>query len=179
MPINFKKQKEMQLEVIEKYSSLVPIEVVEIWKQDGIGSFLNGYLRVINPDDYCSLIKDTYFRGEDAIPLFVTAFGDVVTWERGEYVGIVKYKNGTFDIMIKNMKKFFRCLEDKYFINKFFSIHLYEEAVNLMGELSFDECYGYVTLLGLGGNEKVSNLKKVRTREHIEIITQLVGKIGM
>ena len=31
----------------------------------------------------------------------------------------------------------------------------------------------------LGGSEKVQNLKKVKIREHIELISQLVGKIGM
>ena len=34
-------------------------------------------------------------------------------------------------------------------------------------------------LLGLGGSEKVQNLKKVKIIEHIELISQLVGKIGM
>ena len=33
-------------------------------------------------------------------------------------------------------------------------------------------------LLGLGGSEMVDNLNKVKNREHIELITQLVGKIG-
>ena len=41
------------------------------------------------------------------------------------------------------------------------------------GSLSFDECFGYVPLLGLGGAKKVENLKKVKIREHIELITQL------
>ena len=35
----------------------------------------------------------------------------------------------------------------------------------------FDECYGYVPLLGLGGSEKVDNLQKVKIKEHI--ITRL------
>ena len=48
-----------------------------------------------------------------------------------------------------------------------------------LGKLEYDECFGYVPLLGLGGSEKVDNLDKVKIREHIEIITQLVGKIGM
>ena len=36
--------------------------------------FLNGYLRVINPDDYKELVEETYFRGKESIPLFTTAF---------------------------------------------------------------------------------------------------------
>ena len=49
---DFKKEKEMPKEIIEKYKGQVPDEVIEIWKNYGLGSFLNGYLRVINPDDY-------------------------------------------------------------------------------------------------------------------------------
>ena len=54
--------------------------------------------------------------------------------------------------------------------------------------LSLEQCaqrggqpagHGDVPLLGLGGSEKIQNLKKVKIREYIELISQLVGKIGM
>ena len=54
---DFKKEKEMPKEIIEKYKEQVPDEVIEIWKNYGLGSFLNGYLRVINPDDYKELVE--------------------------------------------------------------------------------------------------------------------------
>ena len=79
---DFKKEKEMPKEIIEKYKGQVPDEVIEIWKNYGLGSFLNGYLRVINPDDYKELIEDTYFSGKESIPLFTTAFADVITWQK-------------------------------------------------------------------------------------------------
>ena len=78
---DFKKEKEMPKEVIEKYRNLVPKEMIEIWEKYGLGSFLNGYLRVINPDDYKELVEETYFSGKELIPLFTTAFADVITWE--------------------------------------------------------------------------------------------------
>ena len=58
---DFKKEKEMPKEVIEKYKGQVPDEIIEIWENYGLGSFLNGYLRVINPDDYKELVEETYF----------------------------------------------------------------------------------------------------------------------
>ena len=69
---DFKKEKDMPKEVIEKYRNLVPKEMIEIWKNYGLGSFLNGYLRVINPDDYKELVEETYFSGKESIPLFTT-----------------------------------------------------------------------------------------------------------
>lgn len=53
----------------------------------------------------------------------------------------------------------------------------YKDAVAKLGELEFDECFGYTPLLGLGGSEKTENLEKVNTKVHIELITQLVGRI--
>lgn len=49
--------------------------------------------------------------------------------------------------------------------------------ISIYGKLNYDECFGYVPLLGLGGPEKVENLQKVKIREHIELISQLVGRI--
>lgn len=78
-----------------------------------------------------------------------------------------------------NFKRFIQNLGDDYFLEKYFQIPQYIEAVNKLGKLEQDEFFGYVPLLGLGGSEKVQNLKKVKIREHIELISQLVGKIGM
>lgn len=37
----------------------------------------------------------------------------------------------------------------------------YPEALKTYGELDYDECFGYAPRLGLGGGEKVENLKKL------------------
>ena len=83
---DFKKEKEIPTEIIEKYKGQVPDEIIEIWKNYGLGSFLNGYLRVINPDDYKELVEETYFRGKESIPLFTTAFADVITWQENGFI---------------------------------------------------------------------------------------------
>lgn len=103
---NFIKVADMPQEVIEKYKDQVPGELIQIWQEDGLGTFLDGYLKVINPDDYLELLQDSYFRGDVAFPMFVTAFGDIVTWEKNEFVGIVKYNLQDCDIIIKSLKYF-------------------------------------------------------------------------
>ena len=37
-------------------------------------------------------------------PLLVTAFGDIITWEKNEFVGIVKYNLQDCDIILKKFK---------------------------------------------------------------------------
>ena len=101
---DFKKEKEMPKGIIEKYKGQVPDKVIEIWKNYGLGSFLNGYLRVINPDDYKELVEETYFRGKESIPLFTTAFADVITWQENGFIDIVQYRYEDFEIMLKNME---------------------------------------------------------------------------
>jgi len=101
---DFKKKKDMPKEIIKKYKGQVPDKVIEIWKNYGLGSFLNGYLRVINPDDYKELVEETYFRGKESIPLFTTAFADVITWQENGFIDIVQYRYEDFEIMLKNME---------------------------------------------------------------------------
>ena len=177
---DFKKEKEMPKEIIEKYKGQVPDEVIEIWKNYGLGSFLNGYLRVINPDDYKELVEETYFRGKESIPLFKTAFADVITWQENEYIGIVLYRLEDFEIMASGMDFFFSDIyTEKNFTDKYFDLKLYKKAVKKYGELEYNQSFCFVPLLGLGGKKSVDNLDKGDTLTHIYLITELVGKVGI
>ena len=179
LQVKIEKGNEMEKDLIKEYESILPDELLEIWENYGLANLLDGYLRVINPEDYKVLLDETYFRSKVSVPIMTTAFGDIITLEKGEYIGIVKYKNGNFVIAVDGFDLFIQNLTDDYFIKKYLQIPQYEEAVKRLGKLKQDECFGYVPLLGLGGSEKVENLSKVNTRVHIEIITQLVGRIGM
>ena len=170
---------EIEQELIKKYEAILPNELMEIWRNYGFANLFDGYLRVINPDEYQDLLAETFFWRKTSIPILTTAFGDIIVVEEDQYIAIVRYKNGIFNILAKNFRRFALNLEEDYFLNKYFQIPQYIEAVKKLGKLENDECFGYVPLLGLGGSEKVDNLDKVKIREHIEIITQLVGKIGM
>lgn len=173
----YKIDSKVESNLIDKYKEVISEELISVWKIYGFGSILNGYLKIINPDEYKEIIDNSYFRANVSIPIFATAFGDIITWEKNEYVSIIKYKNGTFDIILKRFKYFFNCLQDEYFTEKYLELNKYNEAIEKYGELEYNECFGYVPLLGLGGSEKVENLKKVKIKEHIELITQMVGKI--
>lgn len=73
---------------------------------------------------------------------------------------------------------FWSDLADGAFDTRFFELAEYEAATNRWGQLQFDECFGYTPLLGLDGSKKVDNLRKVKIKEHIDLITQSVGKVG-
>ena len=69
-------------------------------------------------------------------PLFVTAFGDIITWEENEFVGIVKYNLQNFDIIIKSLKYFLQYLDNSYVTDNF-ELDLYRQAVLKHGPLSY------------------------------------------
>ena len=168
----------MPQEVIEKYRDQIPSELVQIWEEDGLGTFLDGYLKVINPDDYLELVQETYFRGDISIPIFATAFGDIIVCEEKQYLRMVKYKDGSFDIFLEDFSFFMKFLPDESFRDDYFDLPLYYAAVERYGSLDYTQCFGFVPLLALGGFKDVKHLDKVKMYEHILLITQLIGPIG-
>ena len=173
MSLKISKVSSMPDDVIDKYQQQIPKELLELWKKEGQCLLLNGYLRVVNPDDYLKFIQRTYFRGKLSIPIFITAFGDIITLEENKYLRIVRYKDGDFVSILENMYYFLQDLEDEELLEDYFEIKLYEEAVARFGTLSFDQCFGFVPLLALGGQKHISNIDKVNTLEHLSLITQL------
>ena len=44
-------------ELVAQYGDLVPPELIEVWEQYGFGTFCDGYLQVVNPNDYAALLE--------------------------------------------------------------------------------------------------------------------------
>ncbi|MFS9009612.1 T6SS immunity protein Tdi1 domain-containing protein [Streptococcus infantis] len=178
MNLQFTKFAAMPEEVIEKYASKVPDELVELWQQYGLGFLLDGYLKIINPEEYIEFVQNTYFRGDLSIPIFITAFGDIITLEERDYLRIVDYKEENFTTILEDMYYFLEDLEDEELLKDYFDIPLYEEAVKEYGSLDYNQCFGFVPLLVLGGKRDLVNIDKVGIKEHLELITQITGGVG-
>lgn len=165
-------------DTINKYGKLLPEQLLEIWAEYGFGSFLNKYLKVINPDEYTELLKATYFGGAESIPIFATGMGDIITFEKNKYIRLVNYRKGMMMGLIADFELFLSLCEDTSFLQKGMDCTPFFEAIKSVGDISYDECFGYVPLLGLGGSEKVENLQIVKLKEHIHLISQLVGPVN-
>ena len=70
--------------------------------------FNNNHVKIINPNKYNELLNDSYFRGKESIPVMIAGIGDVITLEKNRYLGIVKYRKGTFDIIEDGFECFFK-----------------------------------------------------------------------
>ena len=135
-------------------------------------------MKIINPDEYQDLLRDTYALGDSAIPVFATAFAGLLTWEKGRYLCFVNYQSGAFEGVAAGLKFFWGDLADGVFNDRFLELARYREAVQALGPLQFDECFGYAPLLGLGGSRRLERLRKYKLREHIAFIAQAVGTVG-
>ncbi|MBQ1735147.1 MAG: DUF1851 domain-containing protein [Lachnospiraceae bacterium] len=177
MITDFVKLKDVSGELIEKYEGKLPAGIIDLWKEYGFGTFYNGYLKVIDPDEYQKLLEASYFQGDVSIPVFATAFGDLITWEKQRFLGIVEYRYGENEVVETGFRYFLEDVADGELDKELFNIRQYRAAIRKYGELAYDECFGYVPLLALGGKESVNNLKKVKIREHIALISEMVGAI--
>ncbi|MEY8259164.1 T6SS immunity protein Tdi1 domain-containing protein [Oscillospiraceae bacterium 50-60] len=174
----FEQDQEASRELCVRYNSVLPPALLNAWQTYGFGSLLNGYLKMINPEEYQALLQESYVLSSTAVPIFVTAFADILTWEKGRYIRIVKYKDGVFEGVAAGFDFFWNDLADGVFDTAHFEIPIYEAAVKKWGQLQFDECFGYTPLLRLGGSRNADHLRKVKIKEHIDLITQAVGKVG-
>lgn len=163
--------------LISQYEEKLPQKIIYIWKNYGLGTFYNGYLKIINPNEYKELIEKTYFQGNVSIPIFATAFGDIITWEKNQFIGIIKYRYGENDVISDGFDFFYEDLLDGEFDDTDFNIKKYKEALNKYGMLEYDECFGYVPLITMGGKESVENIKKAKIKEHISLISNFIGEI--
>ncbi|EHC2218140.1 DUF1851 domain-containing protein [Listeria monocytogenes] len=173
---DFKLNNEVPNEVIEKYKNLVPKEIITLWKDYGFGTFMQGYFKSVNPDEFNDILQECSQRYTNSIVLFATGMGDLVIWADG-YVRLLNFRYGILKTVMPNFLYFFRSSDSGKFRDEYLKWQPYPRVVEKYGEASYDECFGYTPILGMGGTEKVENLKKVKLREHIYLITQFMGPI--
>lgn len=65
------KGQDIKQEVLQRYKTILPDELIKIWEDNGLATLIGGYLKVVNPEDYQELLKETYFRGNISVPILV------------------------------------------------------------------------------------------------------------
>ena len=148
--------KKWAMSVLNKYEDKLPPEWLEVWKTYGYGAFMNGYFRVIDPEEYGDFYKKSTLRGfrDEAIPVMATAFGDIIAF-------ILKMRDG----------------EKKWSLECAYTFIKYSEAVEKLGKLKIDQCFGYDPILTKRGKEKLDDLRIVDTKEYIRTAFEQNGRI--
>lgn len=173
---DFRRSAEIPADSIDALSPLVPEQIVDVWRA-GAGMSGDGYLRVVDPLLLVDVLRGALASPEGAVPVFVTAFGDILFWRQGR-VDVAFLRYGVRDLAVGNVERLRRYVGDATFPELYLRPKLWPEAREALGVPDLDECFGFVPLLVLGGPERVENLQRVQLLEHLELLAQATGPIA-
>lgn len=189
---SYEKHGEVSEETIAKYKELFsgkfPEEIIWIWRNMGFGIYEEGYLQIVNPEEYSFAFNYIDKLLEPTIIWGITAIGDLLLWEgndnwtiapdegnRGTFLNIRNFKD---EVIGSEIDVFLDILiNDKYDLIETYKAKPYLSIKDKLPKLKYGQCYGYVPALPLGGKASNKNLKVVDAKNYINIIGQSVGKI--
>lgn len=142
-----------------RWTDKVPHEFVDIWDRWGLGMFCNGYLRVVNPDDWLPLLTRLYMLPwkQSSIPVLATAYGDLIVWEQPTNVlATLQFRNNI--CRLSTLRYYFPDINEPYFQSHVLGMRGYKSAVKRLGIPKYGDCYAYSPLTQQDGPEQVSHL---------------------
>src|SRR5699024_12697178 len=126
----------------EKYQNRDPNEMRELWSNYGFGTFMQGYFKSVNPDEFKLILEESSQRYKHAIVLFATGMGDLIIWSDG-YVRLLNYRHGIIKPIMYTFEFLFQNMNDLNFTDEDFSWQTYPEALNQYYELKYAEWFRY------------------------------------
>jgi len=167
-------------ETITRYRGAVESAVLEMWETHGYGIAAAGFIKIIDPDRYRTMVG-AYLPRPQMIPLLATGMGDLVVAFDGMY-RVLQYRYARVTGGIgSSLARFARRAADTHYLAEFLAYGPYAEVTKLHGSLTqvadFDDIYGYALPLPAGGTQSVENLTRVRIFEHIAMIEGFAGPI--
>jgi hypothetical protein len=172
--------KEASKESIERFTNVLPDSLIQLWKEDGWAGYADGLIWTIDPAKYKSILSKWVEIGADGVPFLRTAFGDIIFWDFeaqfGNIVNFIDVRHQEFDIICTEGIEYLfdNAICDENYFYDLIQAHNFSEALEKLGHLKSDECYGYEPILALGGDESIDNLKIVKFDVHLDILTQSV-----
>lgn len=185
---NYIKHDDVPLEIINKYNNTLPEELLNIWQTMGFGMYEDGFLQLVNPDEFEFVFDYIDKLLEPSIVFGVTALGDLLIWEgnqnwtispdEGNRVKIINIRK-CHSRALNSLKGALDVFFDDYFISHkdYFDSKAYLDMKGELPKLEYGQCYGYVPALSLGGKASNKNLQVVDIKSYIDVIGQSVGKI--
>ena len=164
-------------ETIERYRAQVPPEVAELWRSQGAGLVgTDGFFRVVDPARAAEMLADVLSLPDGATVLFTTALGDVIAYANGLYL-VVKPRFGALDVIQDtSFDELVALIEDPAQRDEAWEWEPYPAAREREGIPGFEECYGFVPLLALGGRADAEHLQRGGLYEHLAVIAKLAGQ---
>lgn len=163
------------VETLQKYEGVLPAELLEKWREVGLCSYGKGLLWLVDPKQFADVIDDWVEVRDDSKPLVFlrTAFAHLYFWQNGAVFSL-DVQRGSLSEVTKRFPRIFTLLCDPEIKEKMLRASLFEEALPLLGPPDRDECYAFEPALALGGPGTVDTLRRVKIREHLGILAQIL-----
>lgn len=163
-------------ETIARFADQVPAEVVDLWRDQGAGIVGDdGYFRVVDPSRAASMLDGVIALPDGATVLFATGLGDLVAFVNGLYL-VVKSRFGAIDVIEgRSFDEIVELIEDPRQRDAW-EWHPYPAARDRDGVPAFEQCFGFVPLLALGGPNHAEHLQLGGLYEHLAVIARLAGQ---
>lgn len=163
--------------VLAAYRTKLPHALIAEWEQTGWCAYGKGFIWLVNPDDLKSAVREWLGKSSKAIPFARSAFGQLFLWDvKGAHMLDPLY--GTLAEVVDNIDIVFNyVLCQKQYLNDVLDHKLFVKAHKRLGPLAYDECYGFEPALALGGSGTLETLRKVKLREHLSILSQLIEEV--
>src|SRR5579883_2154887 len=189
---SYQKHGDVSEKTIAKYGRLFkgkfPEEIIWIWRNMGYGVFEDGYLQIVDPEEYEFVFEYIDKLLEPTVVWGITALGDVLLWEgndnwtiapdEGDRATFVNVRNPRIRIIGSRIRVYFNIkVNSEPDLLESYDAKPYLEIRNKLPKLQYGQCYGYVPNLALGGKKSIENLQVVDAKTYIDIIGQAVGKI--
>ena len=173
-------------ELLERYRDLVPPGLLELWQHAGFGFYSDGFLQLIQPDEYHEVLCGWLLRDPDPerVPFMMTAFGTLIYYRMlardpegkivAEDVAYLEPHHRDSSVLSWSLEGVFNdALGEDDALSDFYRRDGFGDARALYGPLNPDEIYFYRLPLALGGAENLENLTKGDARVQLEILLQL------
>lgn len=172
-------------ELLARYAKLVPVSLLELWKHAGFGTYSNGLITLVNPDDYLETLYGWLMRDleddeglPDRIPVALSSFGRMFYYRRlsakDEDVSMLDPNDSGVEVLNWSLESFFNeFLCDAASADNALQTALHREAVVQHGALTYGQMYAWTPALRLGGDQALERVRVVDAQVHLDILLQL------
>ena len=152
----------------------MPDEVAAEWRNFGFGAYGGGLLwtpvpdePLLDPDDWAAL-------DGTGVEVLRTAFADVCVWLGAGFLWVNTLSGQTASYPPSADILFDAVVTEKHFRKSVLLEKLFISASRRLGDLGRDECFGFAPLPALGGAVAEEYVVKVRMRDYLAMVAQVL-----
>lgn len=168
-------------ELIKKFKDKISPDLIEIWNTTGLGSYNEGLIQFIHPDEYADILELWLGRKmENYVPFALTGFGELLYYrklnEEEEDVCMIDIQFRKVEVLTWSMKSFLHdFLADELNRADWLRESLFKQAILEKGSLEKGEVFTFVPILSFGCGLSTDYLEKGNAKVYQDLVFQMTS----